>query len=638
MLKNLISSISSILSKNNTEEHNNKKISYKRKISPKKKSVKNINNRGRSKVIKNLPYVSMPDTNFTYSYEKLLKIINKTKLNITDRNFINKDSKFIVITYWWGRGNINFNTQLPCKNLHYLKYNWILKDGQKLIQDPVYFEKMINQWENICSKNNCNFFSQEYPEFAEPGGYQLAINAKPLFIKKVLDTLTEIGRDDIAVVYIDGDMTVNKYPSIFDMKNIDFMSRGWNMDPRGGYEYLDYPMFDPFTFETSGGIMYFANNIFGRKILDLWIDWSSKKKFDGKADDRILSMLISAKQLYIDCNILQLPIEYLWLTQAYEPTKKSEMFLDKKHFNRSHIYIEHPACLTLEEVARDQGASSNREPDNYANIVNADQIEQSEGGLLYEYIIFDNYKNSQEWKYYLDYMKYTTFKDSNNEELAMYHIVKYNNVYGELNKFFEDNTNNIQLIMNNIRKDIDKYENIYIEINNQNKITNNKILLNNPDDLTIINYIIAVLCLQKNVIYNPNINNNISLLGKIGRKYKEYEFIANVDTYERLHMLSYITKNSILYFNHSSDKLIKILRISKNIDDFINNFRKCALYIQLVRCLFILNQSSNKNSLKSKKPKSLENIKTKYLITSTEKKSITKIYSKSKSIKNTILK
>jgi hypothetical protein len=103
-------------------------------------------------------------------------------------------------------------------------------------------------------------------------------------------------------------------------------------------------------------------------------------------------------------------------------------------------------------------------------------------------------------------------------------------------------------------------------------------------------------------------------------------------------MLSSITKNSILYFNHSSDKLIKILRISKNIDDFINNFRKCALYIQLVRCLFILNQSSNKNSLKSKKPKSLENIKTKYLITSTEKKSITKIYSKSKSIKNTILK
>ena len=134
------------------------------------------------------------------------------------------------------------------------------------------------------------------------------------------------------------------------------------------------------------------------------------------------------------------------------------------------------------------------------------------------------------------------------------------------------------------------------------------------------------------------INNDISLLGKIGRKYKEYEFIANVDTYESLHMLSSITKNSILYFNHSSDKLIKILRISKSIDDFINNFRKCALYIQLVRCLFILNQSSNKNSLKSKKLKSLDNIKTKYLITSTEKKSITKIYSKSKSINNTILK
>jgi hypothetical protein len=80
---------------------------------------------------------------------------------------------------------------------------------------------MIDKWNNNCINKNCNYFSQEYPEFAVPGGYQLAINAKPLFIKKVLDTLRDMGKEDISVVYIDGDMTVNKYPHIFDINNTD---------------------------------------------------------------------------------------------------------------------------------------------------------------------------------------------------------------------------------------------------------------------------------------------------------------------------------------------------------------------------------------------------------------------------------
>lgn len=38
-----------------------------------------------------------------------------------------------------------------------------------------------------------------------PGGYQMAINAKPLFIKKALDLCGGRG-----CLYIDGDMFVNK--------------------------------------------------------------------------------------------------------------------------------------------------------------------------------------------------------------------------------------------------------------------------------------------------------------------------------------------------------------------------------------------------------------------------------------------
>lgn len=70
---------------------------------------------------------------------------------------------------------------------------------------PATYREMIKHWESSCRRHNCNYMAVEYPEFAQPGGYQLAINAKPLFIKKALDLCNGRG-----VLYIDGDMFVNK--------------------------------------------------------------------------------------------------------------------------------------------------------------------------------------------------------------------------------------------------------------------------------------------------------------------------------------------------------------------------------------------------------------------------------------------
>ena len=47
---------------------------------------------------------------------------------------------------------------------------------------PVNFEEMIGKWEDACKSVGCNYMAVEYPEFASPGGYQMAINAKPMFI------------------------------------------------------------------------------------------------------------------------------------------------------------------------------------------------------------------------------------------------------------------------------------------------------------------------------------------------------------------------------------------------------------------------------------------------------------------------
>ena len=53
-------------------------------------------------------------------HEKVSKIVNSTdKLP----NIINKDSNFVVITYWWRSGKLNRNTARPCTAFYedYLK-------------------------------------------------------------------------------------------------------------------------------------------------------------------------------------------------------------------------------------------------------------------------------------------------------------------------------------------------------------------------------------------------------------------------------------------------------------------------------------------------------------------------------------
>ena len=529
--------------------------------------------------------------------ENIQRIIDNRRLNITEANFVNPASKFIIITYWWGRGNLNRNTQSPCKDLAYVGYNWVLKDGQKLLKEPETFEGMIDKWNNTCISKNCNYFSQEYPEFAVAGGYQLAINAKPLFIKKVLETLRDMGKGDISVVYIDGDMTVNKYPHIFDMKNMDYMGRGWNIDPRSNVHYKTKPCFDPFTFETSGGIMYFGNNENGHALLTMWNKWSFMQKFQGKADDRILSMLINSKQLYITMNILQLPIEYLWLTDAYEPLDKRERYLDKKHVSRRDIVFEHPACLTTEEAARDQGAAANRQPAYYDVLVENLIDCQTEGGVLHEYIVFDKLAQAKEWKKYLQYISSpdaSLGKYKDGEPIIPYYIRNYKSGYANKHEFVEGNTENLRNIIAYIKQnaDIHAYDLFYVVYNSEKtEIIDDHIYIRKKDH--IILYIIVLLAIKKMVIYIPKAvgasgasSSNKSLKYILKNKNK-YELICSINNDNLNYPI--IDENEPIFFSHLSERLMKLLRMSDNIAEFNKNLKMCVLYVQLIRCFFIMN-------------------------------------------------
>lgn len=339
-------------------------------------------------------------------------IINSHDLKLV-KNKRNPDSKFAVITYWWGRGNKNKNTQSPCPE--------DLKPGNSLKKEPMLFEDMIEIWKNTCDKIGCHYLVEEYPEFAKPGMYQQAINGKPLFILRALETCSKAGLT--GVVYIDGDMSVNSYPHIFDMNNVDFMARGWNIDPRSSDKYQDDICFDPYIFETSGGIMYFGDSVYARQLLNIWKVASGKKVNQGKADDRIISLIFTSLNLFVPYNIIQLPVEYLWLTDIYAENKGGHIL----NTDRGNLYFEHPACLTGEERAADQGASFNRQPKFYDELVEYNIQCENYGGVFYEYVFFDNIKAAESYRSYLKYLSGATFSDG---ETQPYDIIEYKDHYG----------------------------------------------------------------------------------------------------------------------------------------------------------------------------------------------------------------
>lgn len=422
--------------------------------------------------------------------ETVLQLVETTPLTPV---IINPDSKFVVITYWWGTGNLNKNLQRPCpeeivepireameeelveddpdyaeiyqrvfkidkirkekrartealteeektelkeafsKQLAYLtpyfarqnvraqlneRYNQAVEKlrSEGKFKQPVTFDEMITTWKQTCEAQNCNYLVVEYPIGRED--YQNGINAKPAFIRKALDACPGRG-----VLYIDGDMYINKYPAIFDMKNVDYMARGWNVDPRASAKYKTDVCFDPYIFETSGGTMYFAPTRQAVLLLKQWAKVSAEPDMQGKADDRILSMVFTTGRQNEAISSIQLPIEYLWLNDAYDFQKKEDIIEDR-------IYIEHPACLTAEETAREQGASASREPPKYEEIV-TDMIDCAQpGGVFYEYVFFTERRFVESFEPYLNYLR----RAKNNKGEPFYKIVDFDQHYGRYNK------------------------------------------------------------------------------------------------------------------------------------------------------------------------------------------------------------
>lgn len=398
-----------------------------------------------------------------------------------------------------------------------------------MYQVPITYDQMIHNWEQKCAESGCNYMAVEYPEFARPGGYQMAINAKPLFIQKALNAC-----DGRAVVYIDGDMTINMYPHIFDMDDVDFMARGWHMDPRANDKYGESILVDPYVFETSGGIMYFSNSIESKNLLYRWIQESSKPSQQGRADDRIISLIFNVRRLLASMKIIQLPIEYLWLTMSYDD-----------YLDRDQIYVEHPECLTSEDTATSSGAASNRSAKFSGGI--AEPFPRSE--MLYECVMFPSKEMADQFRPWLNYMSEAMyFEDVKDEELVdeqPFYIVPFEKGFGKLQPLYEEN--------------MEKARSMPFEGMRTN-LVENTVRINRIDTIKILNCLVN----DVNVLYTPidnkaDIDNILSIINSEPGKRMELVFSdKNLDLESHL-MLNYIIDTSKPIFIRAGNPILTMM-------------------------------------------------------------------------------
>ena len=433
-----------------------------------------------------------------------------------------------------------------------------IMNNQMRYLNPIKYDEMIELWEAACKKSKCNFMTVEYPEFAKPGGYQLAINAKPLFIKKALESTGKR-----SVLYIDGDMYIRKYPKLFDLTEIDFMGRGWNIDPRASWKMSESITYDPYTFETSGGTMCFSQTQEAKNLIDHWVNISSEPAQAGKADDRLLSLIFNENKLLCAMKIIQLPIEYLWLTLDYNELMLDTIYDYNKRLMKKSILIEHSECLTSEDTAASGGASSDRTPANYKLLdLNMEPVSER----LHEYIYFPSAVMVDTLKQYLEYMNGAQYFSDGNpilerkglvnkdkpelNEQPLY-ITPYKDKYGKT-KYFTDETitwNEVAKITTSKSKkmNITALNLVYNKNKTVVEINDFSLFMKSDgkqlDNTKIIALIIRLLNENMIVIYNP-----ISVAG------------YNSDNYTALYNLIMETNNSLEFiftpeFNSDSESI-----------------------------------------------------------------------------------
>lgn len=470
---------------------------------------------------------------------------------------LNEKSSFVVITYWWGRGNINRNLQSPCP----YQIDEAAKRGVTLRvkKQGKRYNEMIDDWVENMKKRKLNYLEAEYPMFAVKGGYQNAINYKPHFIEAALRACYPR-----SVLYIDGDMSIKKYPRILDTPGIDFSARSWSIDI-DDQEQLCY---DPFVFETSGGTLFFGQTPFGYQLLRMWQE--EAKKQPGKADDRVLSLLFNNKKMMKDLSFVPLPIEYLWLSLLYDPVTSI-----KKH--RSKPIITHPFCLTSEEAAIEMSdemlkTMKSRIPTRYGYYVE-DRIRcQRIDDTIYEYIAYRDKKTAEQDVNFLKCLK-------ENDHT----VVSYNHRYGRYNSIANRNERNMKIVQR-----VSDHPIVIVTLSSTIVRDDYDVHLTNKE--MMIPTILKYLSRNQSVIYVPPSSKYLSssLRSIIKRSNNGYQLIAkNKNRSERHFKKGYmltIDTTYPIYFSPENTVLFDLIMMSESLQKISSHFNSSSTFLSRIRC------------------------------------------------------
>ena len=431
---------------------------------------------------------------------------------------------------------------------------------------PIKYHKMISNWKRACVDAGCNHMAVEYSEFARSGGYQLAINAKPLFIKKALERCTNVDGKNYAVVYIDGDMTIDKYPKIFDMEDVDFMARGWNIDPRGSWKHVEMSIsVDPYVFETSGGIMYFSHTPESGALLRAWINETKKPHQAGKADDRIISLIFNAKRLLAPMKIIQLPVEYLWLSMDYDHA------IPANEYKREQIYVSHPECLTSEDTAAASGASSVRTPKYYEGIESA--LNRSE--RLYESVMFPTREMAEQFRPWLNYIGSATYFEDDGElaDESPFYVHKYGD-FGDKNAVLRDNI-----------RQVGNTPNVSTPNNKDTKL-----IIMDETTFTIPN-ILRQITLGHSILYLPSTSSEgyvialKTILEDVAKDRLEFMFVDKNFTTSPEYAFQYkINLNEPMYINYGNPALYYLFALLKDVTEIEKCLHDGYQFLSRIRC------------------------------------------------------
>ena len=161
--------------------------------------------------------------------------------------------------------------------------------------------------------------------------------------------------------------------------------------------YTEMPCFDPYVFQPTGGLYYFADTPGSRELLEAW-DLSIAKN-PGKDIHDVLSLVFNLFKFDLPLSYIQLPSEYL------SPIENKDAI------------IRYNDCLP----------KNTEPPDMYSELTIVDCKEN--GGTFYEYVYFDN---AEQVKTLKDYIRYV---EANN----LYEVVPFSEKYGDKSQNIEIN-------------------------------------------------------------------------------------------------------------------------------------------------------------------------------------------------------